>query len=200
MHDLTGKVAFVTGAARGQGRSHATLLAEHGADIIAVDICDQISTVGYPMSTKEDLDETVAQVEALGRRIVATVADVRDAERVAQVARDGAAKLGGRLDIVLANAGIMAMQKRPYQRSQDAWQTSLDVMLTGVWNTLQATVPIMIEAGNGGAIVLTSSGLGINTVTTNFDGGYDGYVAAKFGGVVGSCAPMPVHLPSTTSG
>ncbi len=199
MHDLTGKVAFVTGAARGQGRSHATLLAEHGADIIAVDICDQISTVGYPMSTKEDLDETVAQVEALGRRIVATVADVRDAERVAQVARDGAAKLGGRLDIVLANAGIMAMQKRPYQRSQDAWQTSLDVMLTGVWNTLQATVPIMIEAGNGGAIVLTSSGLGINTVTTNFDGGYDA-MSPPSSGWSGSCAPMPVHLPSTTSG
>ena len=183
MHDLTGKVAFITGAARGQGRSHATLLAEHGADIIAVDICDQVGTVGYPMSSEKDLDETVAQVEALGRRIVATVADVRNAERLAQVVRDGAAELG-RLDIVLANAGIMAMQKRPYRRSAEAWQSSLDVMLTGVWNTLQATVPIMVEAGNGGAIVLTSSGLGINTVTTNFDGGYDGYVAAKFG-VVG---------------
>ena len=180
MHDLTGQVAFITGAARGQGRSHAQLLAEYGADIVAVDICDQVPSVGYPMSTRDDLDETVKLVEATGRRIIPVVADVRDHRALAAAAKQGLAEFG-RLDIVLANAGVMGMQRRPYTRSREAWQDALDIMLTGAWNTLQATVPLLIEGGRGGAIVITSSAMGINTVTTNFDGGYDGYAAAKFG-------------------
>ena len=179
MHDLTGKVAYITGVARGQGRSHAVLLAEHGADIVGIDICDQVDAVGYPMSTKVDLDETVALVEATGRRMLSFAADVRDHGAVEQAARDGYAEFG-RLDIVLANAGIMGQQRTPYARSREAWQDALDINLTGVWNTLQSTVPLMIEAGNGGAIVLTSSTIGLHSVTTNFDGGYDGYVASKF--------------------
>src|SRR5262245_30742391 len=123
MHDLTGKVAFITGVARGQGRSHAVLLAEHGADIVGVDICDQVETVGYPMATKEDLAETVAMVEATGRRIQASVVDVRDHEALTQAAHDGYAELG-RLDIVLANAGVLAYQMTPYSRSRQAWHDS----------------------------------------------------------------------------
>jgi SDR family mycofactocin-dependent oxidoreductase len=180
MGKLDGQVVFITGAAGGQGRSHALLLAEEGADIIAVDICEQIGTVGYPMATLEDLEETVAMVEKLDRRIVARKADVRDRAALASAVQDGVAELG-RLDIVLANAGVMAFQMAPYERSEAAWKDSLDTMLTGVWNTLQVTVPILIEADNGGAIVITSSGAGTRVVTTNFDGGYDGYNVAKHG-------------------
>jgi (+)-trans-carveol dehydrogenase len=180
MHDLTGQVAFITGAARGQGRSHAQLLAEYGADIVAVDICDQVPSVGYPMSTRADLDETVKLVEAADRRILPIVADVRDHEALATAAKRAVAEFG-RLDIVLANAGVMGMQRPPYTRSREAWGDALDIMLTGVWNTLQATVPLLIEGGRGGAIVITSSAIGINAVITNFDGGHDGYIAAKFG-------------------
>ena len=109
----------------------------------------------------------------------ASVVDVRDHERLAKAANDAYAELG-RLDIVLANAGILDYQMAPYTRSRQAWHDSLDVLLTGMWNTLQCTVPLMIDAGNGGAIVLTSSAAGIRIVNTNFDGGYDGYTAAKY--------------------
>lgn len=179
MHDLTGKVAFITGIARGQGRSHAVLLAEHGADIVGVDICEQVDTVGYPLATKDDLAETVAMVEATGRRIQASVVDIRDHDRLTEAANDGFAEFG-RLDIVLANAGVLATQLRPYTKSRQAWQDSLDILITGAWNTLQCTVPLMIEAGNGGAIVLTSSTAGIHITNTTFDGGYDAYTAAKW--------------------
>jgi SDR family mycofactocin-dependent oxidoreductase len=179
MHDLTGQVAFITGVARGQGRSHAVLLAEHGADIVGVDVCAQVDSVGYPMATEDDLAETVAMVEATGRRIVASIADVRDHERLTQAAQEGYAAFG-RLDIVLANAGILDYQLKPYTQSRQAWHDSLDILLTGSWNTLQCTVPLMIEAGRGGAIVLTSSAAGIRIVNTTFDGGFDGYTAAKF--------------------
>lgn len=180
MGKVEGKVAFITGAARGQGRSHAVLLAEEGADIIALDLCEQIPTVGYPMSTEADLEETVRLVEKTGRRIVARKGDVRDQSSVKAVLDAGLAELG-RLDIVLANAGIMDMQMKPYPNSKQAWQDSLDVMLTGPWNTLQVTVPVLLEADNGGVIVITSSTAGTRVVTTNFDGGYDGYNAAKHG-------------------
>jgi SDR family mycofactocin-dependent oxidoreductase len=179
MHDLTDKVAFITGVARGQGRSHAVMLAEHGVDIVGVDICEQVETVGYPMSTKEDLAETVAMVEATGRRIQASVVDVRDHERLTEAVNTGYAEFG-RLDIVLANAGVLDYQLKPYTKSRQAWHDSLDILLTGTWNTLQCTTPLMIDADNGGAIVLTSSAAGIRIVNTSFDGGYDGYTAAKF--------------------
>jgi SDR family mycofactocin-dependent oxidoreductase len=176
---LEGKVAFITGAARGQGRSHAIRLAQEGADIIAVDICAQIDTVAYPMSTPDDLAETVQQVEALDRRIHAVEADVRD--RVAlQAAFDaGVAELGA-VDIVLANAGIAPLSMNPVERE---WQDVLDVNLTGVYHTIEVAKPSMVDGGRGGSIVITSSTAGLNGIGGNTPGGL-GYTAAKHG-VVG---------------
>jgi (+)-trans-carveol dehydrogenase len=159
MGRLDGKVAFVTGAGHGQGRSHAVRLAEEGADIIAMDLCAPVDTVPYPMATPEELQETVALIERLDRRVLATEADVRDQAAVARVVEQGVAELG-RLDIVAANAGIVSYA--PVQDiSERAWQDVLDVNLTGVWHTVKAAVPAMIEAGNGGSIVITSSVAGL---------------------------------------
>jgi NAD(P)-dependent dehydrogenase (short-subunit alcohol dehydrogenase family) len=157
---LEAKVAFITGAARGQGRSHAIRLAQEGANIIAVDICAQIETVPYPMSTSDDLAETVKEVEALDRRIVATQADVRDEAALRAAFEAGVAELGP-VDIVLANAGIAPMS---LHETHDAWQDVIDVNLTGVFNTVETAIPSMIERGQGGAIVLTSSTAGINGI------------------------------------
>lgn len=179
MGKLEGKVAFITGAARGQGRSHAIRLAQEGADIIAVDICQQIATVGYPMSTPDDLAETAKLVEALDRRIYTAQADVRDLAALKQAFDAGTAELGP-VDIVLANAGIAPMSTHP---QPEEWQDVIDVNLTGVYNTVQTAVPSMIERGQGGAIVLTSSTAGINGIGGDTPGGI-GYTAAKHG-VVG---------------
>ncbi|MGV0794873.1 mycofactocin-coupled SDR family oxidoreductase [Mycolicibacterium sp. XJ1819] len=185
MGTLDGKVALITGAARGQGRSHAQLLAEEGADIIGIDLCQQLDTVNYPMSTDRDLAETAALVEKTGQRMIALVGDVRDYDALQGLVNDAVADLG-RLDIVLANAGVMAQALPPLDpvQSRRAWQDSIDTMLTGVWNTLQTTVPILLEQDQGGAIVITSSAAGIRTQPTDRGGGTDGYYAAKFG-VVG---------------
>jgi SDR family mycofactocin-dependent oxidoreductase len=180
MGQLDGKVAFITGAARGQGRSHAEALAAEGADIVGIDICAQLETVAYPMATPEDLDETVALVEKHGRRMLARRADVRDLSAVRSAVEEGVAEFG-RLDIVVANAGIMAHSLPPYPNSERAWKDSIDTMLTGVWNTLQATVPHLIGGGRGGSIVITSSSAGLRAQTTERSGGADGYFAAKFG-------------------
>jgi SDR family mycofactocin-dependent oxidoreductase len=179
MGQLDGKVAFITGAARGQGRSHAITLAEEGADIIGLDLCDQVASVGYPMSTEDDLEETVRLVEKTGRRMVGVKGDVRSRADI-KAALDAGLAAFGHLDIVLANAGIMAHGVEPYEHSEQAWQDSLDIMLTGTWNTLQLTAPILVEAGHGGAIIITSSTVGLRFITTNYDGGYDGYGAAKY--------------------
>ena len=179
MGKLEGKVAFITGAARGQGRSHAIRLAQEGADVIAVDICRQIDTVGYPMSTPEDLAETVKQVEALDRRIFAAQADVRDVAGLRQAFEAGTAEIGP-VDIVLANAGIAPMSRNPVDQE---WQDVIDVNLTGVYNTVRVAIPSMIERGMGGAIVLTSSTAGISGFGGNTAGGL-GYTASKHG-VVG---------------
>jgi SDR family mycofactocin-dependent oxidoreductase len=183
MYGLEGKVAFITGVARGQGRSHAVTLAEQGVDIIGVDLCRQLDTVSYPMSTPDDLAETIELVEKLDRRIIATVGDVRDYEALDAAVRDGVAELG-RLDIVLANAGVMAHGLPPFDNSRRAWQDSIDIMLTGVWNTMQVTIPHLIAGGRGGSIVITSSSAGMRAPGTDMAGGTDGYFAAKFG-VVG---------------
>jgi len=151
---VEGKVAFITGAARGQGRSHAIRLAEEGADIIAVDLCEQVESVPYPMSTPEDLAQTVKEVEALDRRIVATQADVRDAGALKQALDAGVAELG-RLDIVCANAGIFSFSTD--ELDDQMWCDMIDVNLTGVWHTTKAAVPHLIEGGHGGSMVLTSS-------------------------------------------
>ncbi|MBS1842980.1 MAG: mycofactocin-coupled SDR family oxidoreductase [Actinobacteria bacterium] len=175
---VEGKVAFITGAARGQGRSHAVRLAEEGADIIAMDLCAQVDTVGYAMATPADLDETVAAVEALDRRIVAEIGDVRDLAMLEGLVARGVEELGGRLDIVSANAGITGAHGSA-DVTPERWQNMIDINLTGVWHTIKASLPSMEAAGNGGAIVLTSSYAGANGVPNLV-----GYAAAKHG-VVG---------------
>ena len=185
MGRVEGKVAFITGAARGQGRSHAIRLAEEGADIIAVDICEQIDSVPYPLGTADDLAQTVKEVEALDRRIYARQADVRDAAALAQVLADGVAELG-RLDIVCANAGICTVQSWDEVTPQ-VWQDTLNTNLTGVWNTMVAAVPHLIAAG-GGSIIATSSTAGIKGLPFLAP-----YVAAKHG-VVGISKTMANEL------
>jgi len=180
-----GRVALITGAARGQGRSHAVRFAEEGADIIAVDICDQIESVGYPMASREDLDETVNLVEKTGRRIVAGRGDVRDFERLKTIAANGVAELG-RLDFVLANAGIAPLVGEQ-RHDIVAYVDAVDVMLNGVYYTIEATLPALFDHGDGGAIVITSSTAGLNSLSPTFSvrsHGFAGYHAAKHG-VVG---------------
>jgi SDR family mycofactocin-dependent oxidoreductase len=180
-----GKVAFVTGAARGQGRSHAVRFAEEGADIIAFDLCDQIDSVAYPMPTRADLDETVNLVQKTGRRIVAEQGDVRDFERLKAAVANGATELG-RVDFVLANAGIMpGLGEQRYDIA--AFVDALDVLLAGVYFTVEAALPALLEHGDGGAIVITSSAAGLNSLCPRFSvrsHGFAGYHAAKHG-VVG---------------
>lgn len=174
---LSGKVAFVTGAARGQGRAHALRLAADGADIIAVDLCEQIGSVPYPLATEEDLAATVKLVEDSGARIVAARGDVRDPDSLATALRAGLDEFG-RLDIVVANAGIA-----PMQSGEDGWRDVIDVNLTGVYHTIEVAIPTLVEQGTGGSIVLISSSAGLAGVGSP-DAGSVGYAAAKHG-VVG---------------
>lgn len=176
MGKLDGKVAFISGGARGQGRSHAVRLAQEGADVITFDICSQIKSVPYPMSTPEDLEQTVKEVEAIGKRIVARHADARNIASVREVFEEGVAKLGP-VEIVLANAGIGV---GGLEASDRDWHDVVDVNLTGVWNTVRVAIPAMIERGRGGAIVLTSSTGGVIGVATN-EPGLLAYTAAKHG-------------------
>src|SRR6476661_5307623 len=180
-----GKVAFITGAARGQGRSHAVRFAEEGADIIAFDLCAQMDSVGYQMSTPEDLDETVNLVEKTGRRIVAEQGDVRDLERLKVAVAKGVAELG-RVDFVLANAGILTgVGERRHEAA--TFVDAIDVMLNGVYFTIEAALPAMLRHGEGGAIVITSSAAGLKSISPGFAAmshGAAGYNAAKHG-VVG---------------
>jgi SDR family mycofactocin-dependent oxidoreductase len=174
MGRVEGKVAFVTGAARGQGRTHAVKLAEEGANIIATDICAPVKSAPYEMATTSDLDETVRLVEEAGGKIIARVADVRDLAAMTEVVDEGVAQFG-RLDIVLANAGVCTYG---FLSTMDEaqWQEMLDIDLTGVWKTVRASVKHMIDAGNGGAIVLTSSTAGLRNLNE-----IGHYVAAKHG-------------------
>ncbi len=159
MGRVEGKVAFITGAARGQGRAHAIRLAEEGADIIAVDSCSDVETVPYAGATTEDLAETVKQVEALDRRILARRADVRDLGALQEVAAEGIAELGG-IDIVCANAGIASFGPA-LDLDESTWQDVIDINLTGAFKTVKATVPHMIETGRKGSVILTSSVAGL---------------------------------------
>jgi (+)-trans-carveol dehydrogenase len=153
------RVALVTGAGRGQGRAHAVRQARAGADVIAVDICENLAGVPYPMASSADLEETARMIEKLGRRVVAVKADVRDAIQMERAVAQGADSLG-RLDIVLANAGIITSD--PITAMSPAkWQQMLDINLTGVWNTIRAATPSLISGGRGGCIVMTSSTAGI---------------------------------------
>jgi SDR family mycofactocin-dependent oxidoreductase len=187
MGRVDGKVALVTGAARGQGRSHAVKLAEEGADIIAVDLCEEIEYAGYPGATLDDLAETGRLVEEFDRRIVTAKADIRDADALKAVVDDGVATLG-RLDIVSANAGIGTFAGDAAAMSPDLWQQTIDTNLTGQWNTCRAAVPHIIAGGEGGAIVITSSAAGLQAYANVAH-----YVSAKHG-VIGLTRAFAVEL------
>ncbi|MFF5991703.1 mycofactocin-coupled SDR family oxidoreductase [Prauserella flavalba] len=185
---MAGKVAFITGAARGQGRAHAVRLAEEGADIIAVDICADIDTVTpfYSLATPADLARTVSDVESLGRRIVAHQADVRDLGSLQKAFDSGVEELG-RIDAVVANAGI-ATFGRSWELSAEQWRDMIDVNLTGVFHTAKVAIPALIEGGHGGSIVFTSSIGGLKGIQH-----VGHYVAAKHG-IVGLMRTMANEL------
>lgn len=178
MGRVDGKTALITGAARGQGRSHAVRLAEEGADVVITDVCHDISdALPYPLASKADLEETAELVRATGRRCVAVEADVRFFAEIRSVV-DAATSEFGRLDVVVANAGVMS-SGRAWELSEEAWDVVVDVNLKGAWNTVRAAAPGMIDAGGGGSVVITSSAAGIRGHVP-----YAHYVASKHG-VVG---------------
>ncbi|MCW2513369.1 MAG: 3-ketoacyl-ACP reductase [Mycobacterium sp.] len=174
---LAGKVAFITGAARGMGRAHAVKLSSEGADVIAIDVCAEFESTDYPGSTAADLAETVRLVAAQGRRILARQADVRDPEAVNAVVAEGVQEFG-RLDVVIANAGIIRVSDTD-QRAK-AFRDVVDVNLIGAWNTVDAAIPALIAGGRGGSIVLASSTQGIKASRTD-RAGVQGYAASKRG-------------------
>jgi SDR family mycofactocin-dependent oxidoreductase len=168
-------VAFVTGAARGQGRAHAVRLAREGADVIVSDICAPVSeTIPYPGTTPEELAETVRQVEAEGRKVLAREVDIRDDDALRQLVADGVEQFG-RLDVLVANAGVLSWG-RLWELTDEQWNTVIDTNLTGTWRTLRAVVPAMIEAGNGGSIIVVSSSAGLKATPGNSH-----YAASKHG-------------------
>ena len=172
---LEGRVAFVTGAARGQGRAHAVRLAREGADVIVSDICAPVSdTIPYPGTTPEELVETVRQVEAEGRKVLSREVDTRDDAALRQLVADGVEQFG-RLDVLVANAGVLSWG-RLWELTDEQWNTVIDTNLTGTWRTLRAVVPAMIEAGNGGSIIVVSSSAGVKATPGNSH-----YAASKHG-------------------
>lgn len=185
---VDGKVAFITGAARGQGRSHAVRLAEEDADIIAVDVCGPISShTDIPPATPDDLAQTADLVKGLNRRIVTAEVDVRDFDALDAVVRSGVEQLG-RLDIVVANAGIGNGGQTLDKTSEDDWRDMIDVNLSGVWKTVKAAVPHLLSGGRGGSIILTSSVGGLKAYPHT---GH--YIAAKHG-VIGLMRTFAVEL------
>ncbi|UGT61980.1 mycofactocin-coupled SDR family oxidoreductase [Nocardia asteroides] len=185
---VEGKVAYITGAARGQGRSHAVHLAREGADIIAVDVCAPVSgTDQIAHSTPEDLAETVKLVEETGRRIITAQVDVRDFDALAAAVDSGVEQLG-RLDIVVANAGIGNGGQTLDKTSEQDWNTMIDINLSGVWKSVKAAVPHLLSGGRGGSIILTSSVGGLKAYPQT---GH--YIAAKHG-VVGLMRTFAVEL------
>ncbi|MFE7420451.1 mycofactocin-coupled SDR family oxidoreductase [Rhodococcus sp. NPDC057529] len=174
MGKLDGKVAFITGAARGQGRSHAVKLAQEGANIIAVDICAPVESAPYAMASADDLQETVRLVEAAGGKIVSRIADVRDLAALSAAVEEGVEQFG-RLDIILGNAGVCTYGKLATM-SEEQFDEMIEIDLTGVWKTVRAGAQAMIDAGNGGSIILTSSTAGLRNLNE-----IGHYVAAKHG-------------------
>ena len=163
MGRMEGKVAFITGAARGQGRAHALRLAGEGADIIATDLAGPVDTVSYAPATPEDLAETVKEVEALDRRVVHFTADVRDFDSLKAGLDAGVAELGG-LDVLVANAGIINAVVPSWELDEANWQTMIDINLSGVWHATKAAVPHLIERGPGGSVILISSTAGLRGI------------------------------------
>lgn len=171
---LRGKVALITGAARGQGRAYAVRLAADGANVIAVDLCEQVTSVPYPLGTEDDLTTTARLVEETGARVVATQGDVRDRAALSAALQAGLDEFG-RLDIVVANAGIA-----PMKAGAQGWHDVIDINLTGVFHTIEVAKPTLIEQGAGGSIVLISSAAGLCGIGSA-DAGSIGYGAAKHG-------------------
>lgn len=174
MTSLEGKVALVTGAARGQGRSHAIRLAEAGADVIAVDLCAKPTTTTYRGSTPEDLDETARHIEKTGKRAFTAVVDVRDLPQVEKAVAEGISEFG-RLDTVVANAGIFSSAPL-HELTEAQWDEMIAINLSGVWKTVRATVPHLIAQGDGGSIILISSTGGLQGFPN-----FAHYVSAKHG-------------------
>lgn len=175
---LQGRVALVTGAARGQGRAHAVRLAAEGADIIAVDVCGPVSpSVTYPAASSDELAETARAVRAEGRSVLTGEVDIRDLAGMRQVVADGVARFG-RLDVVVANAGVLSWN-RLWEMSEEQWDAVIGVNLSGSWRTLRAAVPAMIDAGNGGSIIVVSSATGLKATAGN------GHYSASKHGLVG---------------
>ncbi|MDP5181646.1 mycofactocin-coupled SDR family oxidoreductase [Blastococcus sp. BMG 814] len=183
---LAGKVAYITGAARGQGRAHAVRLAAEGADVIAIDNCATAATTSYAGPTEEDLAETARLVEAQGRRVLARTVDVRDLDGQVAVVADGVAELG-RLDVVVANAGICS-GALSWEIPVEKWQETIDVNLTGTFYTAKATVPVLLEQGTGGSIIIISSVAGLRGLPFLAD-----YAASKHG-VTGLARTMANEL------
>ncbi|MCV7205045.1 mycofactocin-coupled SDR family oxidoreductase [Mycolicibacterium peregrinum] len=182
MAQLTGKVALVTGAARGQGRSHAVALAEEGADIIAIDLAADIDSIPYALGTKEDLEETAELVRGTGRRVATYVADVRLLAELQAGVQAGIADLGD-IDVVVANAGVVATG-RTDPLDEQVYRDIVETNLFGAWNTIVASVPSMIRKGRGGSIILTSSTQGLVGRGGDGSAAAFGYASSKHG-VVG---------------
>jgi SDR family mycofactocin-dependent oxidoreductase len=187
MGRMDGKVAFVTGAARGQGRSHAVRLAQEGADIIAVDICKKFDTSPASGATREDLDTTAGMVKDAGSRVVTDVVDVRDFDALQSAVDSGVEQLG-RLDVIVANAGIGTTLGKLHKGNEALWQEMIDVNLSGVWKSVKAGVPHILAGDRGGSIVLTSSVAGNKAYPH-----VGHYVAAKHG-VIGLMRAFAVEL------
>ena len=179
MGELDNKVALVTGAARGQGRSHCVALAEAGADIIAIDICADIDSIPYPLASKEDLDETARLVVEKGRRISTYATDVRQLADLEAAVADGVGQLG-EIDIVVANAGVVALGVTD-PKNEQVYRDIVETNLFGAWNTIAATVPSIIRKGVGGSIVLTSSVQGLIGRGGDGSAAVFAYAASKHG-------------------
>lgn len=186
MGRVEGKIALVTGAARGQGRNHALRLAEQGADVIALDICEDISTIPYPLGTQMELEETAAGVEKLGRRVVSAKVDIRDANLLNDVVASAVAELGG-LDIVSIGAGVCGFGN-VLDLTAEEWKDQIDVNLTGSFNTAKAAIPHVLAHGRGGSVIFTASTCGLEVVP-----GIGHYNASKYG-LVGLTKTLAVEL------
>jgi SDR family mycofactocin-dependent oxidoreductase len=204
MGELDNTVAVITGAARGQGRSHAVALAEQGADIIAIDICADVDSIPYPLATTSELEKTAQLVQETGRRVVPVVADVRNLSALEAAVRDGIDALGD-IDIVIANAGVVAIGD-PQIRAEPVFTTIVDTNLKGVWHTMLATVPSIIRKGRGGSVVLVSSSQGLTGRGGDGSAAMFAYAASKHG-VVGlmrsaanAYAPHKIRVNSVNPG
>jgi SDR family mycofactocin-dependent oxidoreductase len=174
MGRVEGKVALITGAARGQGRSHALRLAEEGADVVAIDICQQMPAIPYDMSRPEDLNETEQLLSKFGNGVLVREVDVRDQSALNQVVADALDQFG-HIDVVVSNAAVISYQP-VWEFSEEVWQDVLNVNLSGAWRVIKAVAPPMIEAGTGGSIILTSSVAGMKGMKHNAH-----YCASKHG-------------------